>query len=69
MYKLNANTFAELLKLNNLSEAQGLHMFKQYLSNQNYRKEYNERKNKLNTMLRNDPVVQKRFEELKKAGK
>lgn len=67
MYNLNFNTIEEAKKLNNTNDAGLVAMLKHFMSNQNYRADYNKRKTQLAQMLKNDPVVLQRVAELKKA--
>lgn len=67
MYNLNFKNVAECLKVNEMTETELVTHFKRYLDNQNYRTNYNQRKNLLNQALKNDPVVKERMEALQKA--
>lgn len=66
MFNLKFNSLAEAMKVNEMTEAQLVSHLKTYLSNQNYRTDYNQRKNQLNKLLKNDPVVQERYAALTK---
>ena len=68
MFNTNFKNVQECLKSNNMTEVELVAHLKRYLDNQNYRTNYNNNKNKLNQMLKNDPVVKQRFEELKKVS-
>lgn len=70
MYNLNFDNLKSAMESNKLSEKELVHALKQYFGNQNYRAEYNQRKNALNKALASDPVIMKRREELgmKKTG-
>lgn len=67
MYNLNFNSIADAMKLNKLTEAELVSHIKRYFDNQNYREDYNKRKNELAKLLKDDPVVKQRYEALKKA--
>jgi len=65
MYTTKFNSIAEALKLNNLTEPAAMTLLKRFMENANYRESYNHRKNELNKLLKNDPIVLKRMTELK----
>lgn len=66
MFNLKFASLDECKKVNGMTETQIVHHLKQYFANQNYRLDYNKRKNELNKLLKNDPVVKERFEQLRK---
>lgn len=66
MYNVTFKTLAEAMKLNNLDENGIVSHLQRYFENQNYRKQYNEKKNVVMKMLKDDPEVQKRINELTK---
>lgn len=67
MYNTKFETVQDCLKTNNMNEKELVVHLKRYFDNQNYRNNYNKNKNELNKLLKDDPIVRKRFEELKKA--
>jgi hypothetical protein len=69
MYNTKFNSLAEAMKLNNMTEASLVAHMQRYFDNQNYRSNYNARKNELSKLLANDPVVKQRVAELKKKAK
>lgn len=66
MYNTKFNSIAEAMKINNLSEAATMTLLKRFMENANYRESYNERKNALTKLLKNDPVVIERAKTLAK---
>lgn len=69
MFDTKFNTIADCLKINKMNESELIVHLKRYFDNQNYRNNYNKNKNELNKMLKDDPIVRKRFEELKAKAK
>lgn len=64
MYNTKFNSIDECKKLNNLSDAGLSSLIKRFLENLNYRETYNSRKNELNKLLKNDPIVIERLKKL-----
>lgn len=65
MFNTTFNSLDEAKKLNNMTDMQLVHHLKVYFANQNYRKDYNSKRNRLLQTLKNDPIVLKRAAELK----
>lgn len=67
MYNTKFTSIAESLKMNGMTEKELVMHLQRYFENQNYRTDYNKRKNELQQLLKDDPIVKERAEALRKA--
>lgn len=69
MFNVKFDKLEQAMKLNEMTEMQLVHHLKRYFENQNYREDYNKRKNALTNLLKDDPIVKERMKVLKSASK
>lgn len=66
MFNTKFETIESCMKLNNLNEKELVHHLKQYFANQNYRADYNKRKNEAFKAVKNNPEIAAQIAQLMK---